>query len=83
MDFTKKNERERSQTYCLFEKERYSRIRSPVKSPRRVEDNLLVLLGTLQMQWQRLSRLCHQMAQIGSNTTTWKLNTGVQFYLFL
>ena len=48
-----------------------------VKSPRRSEDNLPLLLGTLQMHWQRHFRLCCQMAQIVSNTTTQKLNIGV------
>ena len=37
-------------------KERYSRVRSPLNSPRHFEDNLLVLLGTLQMQWQRQAK---------------------------
>ena len=42
------------------------------------EVHLPVLLGTLQMQWQRHLRLCCQMAQIVSNTTTRKLNIGVK-----
>ena len=44
------------QTYRLSGKERYSRVRSPVNSPRHFEDNLPVLLGTLQMQWQRQAK---------------------------
>ena len=51
-------------------------LESPVNSPRHFEDNLPVLLGTLQMQWQRQAKtcLCRQMAQIVSNTTTPMLN---------
>ena len=40
----------------LFGKERHSRIRSPVNSPRHFEDNIPGLLGILQMQWQRQAK---------------------------
>ena len=49
------------------------------ENPRHFEDNLLVLLGTLQMQWQRHLCLCCQMTQVVSKTTTQKLNIGVNF----
>ena len=77
MDFTKRRETQ-TQTYHLFGKERYSRTRSPVNSPRCIEDNLPVLLGTLKMQWQRHLHLCCQVAQVVSNSTTRNLNIGVK-----
>ena len=47
--------------------------------PRRFEDNLPVLLGTLQMQWQRhLRKPVLSDGTNCSNTTTQKLNIGVK-----
>ena len=51
----------------VFGKERYSRIRSPVNSPRHFEDNLPVLLGTLQMQWQRQAKTLTPVQSDGTN----------------
>ena len=56
MDFPKKRRGDKSQIYrFLFEKDIFMN-QKPVKSPTGFEDNLRVLLETLQMQWQR--RVC-------------------------
>ena len=70
--------RERSQTYRLFGKERYSRVRSPVNSPRHFEDNLLVLPGTLQMQWQRQAKTLMPVLSDGTNCFK-NYNTEVEY----
>ena len=54
-------------TKKLFGKERHSRIRSLVNSPRHFEDNLPVLLGTLQMQWQRQAKTLTPVLSDGTN----------------
>ena len=54
----------------------WNRIQKDIQES--AEVHLPVLLGTLQMQWQRHLGLCCQMAQIVSNTTTRKLNIGVK-----
>ena len=53
--------------YSLFGKERHSRIRSLVNSPRHFEDNLPVLLGTLQMQWQSQAMTLTPVLSDGTN----------------
>ena len=53
--------------YRLFGKERHSRIRSPLNSPRHFEDNLPVLLRTVQMQWQRQAKTLMPVLSDGTN----------------
>ena len=50
----------------------------PAKSPIGFEDNLAVLLGTLQMKWQgRVCVISKDIARMVSKTATRKLNIAV------
>ena len=49
----------------------------PAKSPIGFEDNLLVLLGTLQMKCKDVSVLSVKIARMVSKTATRKLNIAV------
>ena len=49
----------------------------PVKSRTGFEDNLPVLLGTLQMQWQRRACVICEDSTNGFKTATRKLNIAV------
>ena len=51
MDFPKKGEE--TDHRCIIYLKKTDMNQKQVKSPRSFEDNLRVLLGTLEMQWQR------------------------------